>query len=115
MREKLALESTLNGYPAVKAVLENCPEYPRFLQAYEIATLPPKLRAIVEYLRTHPEGMTGAMLARAMHYPKEGGGRIMSIQLKNILEKTTCVLRCEKYGERGGLYSFNHIKDNADN
>lgn len=107
--KNLVLDRVLQDCPGLQEVVFAHPEYQRFRQTYEIELLPPKLRRIVDFLKERQGGFTGTDIAKALHLER---GNLVSVQLKHILSRTTCVLHLEKHGERGGLYSFNHLSSN---
>jgi len=103
---KDSLKNAFDKYPKIFELVVDCCESEKFLQEYEIATLPPKLKSIVDFLREQPEGMIGVDIHRAMG--KTATGRLVSIQLRQIMQRTSIVLVCDKRSDRGGVYSFNH-------
>lgn len=107
--KNLVLDKVLCDCPSLKEVVFAHPEYQKFRQNYEIEMLPPKLRRIVDFLKEQQGGYTGTDIAKSLRLER---GNLVSVQLKHILSRTTCVLNLEKHGERGGLYSFNHLSSN---
>jgi hypothetical protein len=99
-----ALQTSFEYFPEVRETLQRLPRYQEFMQAYEIASLPPKLREIVLFLKDQKDGMTAGGIATGLGV--SAGSRQVSIQLREILSRTDHLLTHHRYGVRGGLYWY---------